>query len=109
MATTEDFSKNRSDYVIIQLTFDRLRLTQNPRSAEFKATVFTISQMLDNIEKKYGLDCVVDVLEAIKERTHHDLVIGYKMYEKLYAHGYITFPKDMLISESIYENRLMDI
>ena len=103
MPTTDDFSKNRSDYVGILLTFDRLRLTQNPSSTEFKATVFTISQMLDNIEKKYGLDCVVEVLEAINERTHHEFAIGYKMYEKLYAHGYITFPKDMLISESIYE------
>ena len=109
MATTEDFSKHLSDYVVILMTFDRLRLTQNPTSTEFKATVFTISKMLDSVEKKYGLDCVVEVLEAIKERTHHELAIGYKMYGKLNAHGYITFPKDMLVSSSIYENRLMDI
>ena len=109
MAISEDFRKTRSNLIGILMTFDRLRLTQNPSSAEFKATVFTISQMLDRAEKEYGLDCVVGVLEAIKERTHHELAIGYKMYEKLYAHGYITFPKDMLISSSIYENRLMDI
>ena len=64
---------------------------------ELVSTVFSINHLLSNTEKEFGLDCVVEVLEAFKDRAGSDLPLYDEMLDKLAMHGYPIIVKDMVL------------
>ena len=93
----KDFSDSCSNIISILTLFDNLRRTQRVGSMELVSTVFSISHLLSNTEKDFGLDCVVEVLEAFKDRTGRDLPLYAEMLDKLAAHGYPIIVQDMVL------------
>ena len=64
---------------------------------ELVSAVFSINHLLSNTEKDFGLACVVEVLEAFKDRTGRDLPLYVEMLDKLAAHGYPIIVKNMVL------------
>ena len=88
MPTTRDFSRECGDSVEVLRTLNIMRHMQQPGTTEFKATLATISEILDSAEKKTGLDSVIWIIQTLMERFDCYLPLSNIMLDKLSDHGY---------------------
>ena len=88
MPTTRDFSIECIVSVEDLRTLNIMRHMQQPGTTEFKATLSIISEILDNVEKKTGLDSVIWIIQTLVERFDCYLPLSNIMLDKLSDHGY---------------------
>ena len=88
MPTTRDFSRECGDSVEVLRTLNIMRHMQQPGTTEFKATLSTISKILDSAEQKTGLDSVIWIIQTLIERFDCNLPLNNIMLDKLSDHGY---------------------